>query len=112
VIRRQRELAPVPQERVEGENRKVHTAKNGTNLPGTLVRNEADPDDPDQTVNVAADPAYAEAKARMSAQLMDTLKQAGDPRLSEAPPFEQSPYTDAGEPKGGKKKNKGKDKAK
>jgi len=68
--------------------------------------------DPDQTVNVAADPAYAEAKARMSAQLMDTLKQAGDPRLSEAPPFEQSPYTDAGEPKGGKKKNKGKDKAK
>ncbi len=52
--------------------------------------------DPDQVCNVALEGAYANTKARLAAQLMGTLKAAGDPRLAEAVPFEKPPFTDMG----------------
>ncbi len=67
--------------------------------------------DPDQTVNVADDPAYASAKRDMSARLMKILTEANDPRVTgDGQTFERSPYTDP-EPvrpgkKGGKKRTK------
>ena len=49
--------------------------------------------DPYQVKNVAADPAYAAALAKMSAQLLATLKEAGDPRVGPAPvKFELPPF--------------------
>lgn len=54
--------------------------------------------DPYQIKNVAGDPSYADAKSRMSAQLMEVLHQAKDPRVTEDPvPFEAAPYTDLAE---------------
>lgn len=50
-------------------------------------------DDPHQINNVAADPKYADVKAKLEAQLMAELKSAGDPRVGEGecifdkPPF-------------------------
>ncbi|MEI9897938.1 MAG: hypothetical protein WDN28_29790 [Chthoniobacter sp.] len=38
--------------------------------------------DPDQTVNVAADAAYAAQKDRLAAELMKKLKEAADPRVT------------------------------
>lgn len=49
--------------------------------------------DPDQVRNLANDPAYAETKNRMSAQLIKTLIDAKDPRVTgdrntfDLPPF-------------------------
>jgi arylsulfatase A-like enzyme len=63
--------------------------------------------DPDQTKNVANDPAFAEAKKKMEAQLMAVLKKEHDPRVSEDVIFEKPPFTDAGG-EGGKKAGKGK----
>lgn len=37
--------------------------------------------DPDQLVNIAEDPDYAEVKKKLATQLMDELKATGDPRL-------------------------------
>jgi arylsulfatase A-like enzyme len=64
--------------------------------------------DPDQLRNVAADPAYAAAKAKLSAQLMSTLTAAQDPRVTgDGQTFERSPFTDPVEPAGaGKAKKK------
>jgi len=53
--------------------------------------------DPDQTNNLAADPAYAVQKTKLAEELMAKLKAAGDPRLTDDPPFEHSPFTDASE---------------
>lgn len=50
--------------------------------------------DPDQTVNVASDPAYAAQKEKLAAELMARLKAADDPRLHKTVPFEQPPFTD------------------
>ncbi len=51
--------------------------------------------DPDQTVNVAADPAYAGRKEKLAAQLMQILTDAKDPRvLGDGRTFEKPPYTD------------------
>jgi N-sulfoglucosamine sulfohydrolase len=51
--------------------------------------------DPDQIKNVADDPAYADAKKRLAAQLMKTLTGAGDPRLTgDGETFERPPFTD------------------
>ncbi len=47
--------------------------------------------DPDQTVNVAADPGYAKARADMEKRLMDELKRTGDPRLADGGKFFESP---------------------
>jgi len=64
--------------------------------------------DPDQTVNVAGDPVYAEKKRELAAQLLKVLTEAGDPRVTAAPcPFEQAPFTDAAAAGGGKGKAKG-----
>lgn len=69
--------------------------------------------DPDMVINIAKEEGYAKKKAEMEAELMQRLKAAHDPRLSEDVPFEKSPYTDAGEQQGGKKgKGKGKGQAK
>ncbi len=55
--------------------------------------------DPQQMKNVAADPAYAKQKAKLSAQLMATLKEAGDPRVGNDPQaFERMLFVD--DPKG------------
>ncbi len=59
--------------------------------------------DPDQVRNVAQDAKYAAAKVKLSAQLMKTLLDAKDPRVSEKPVrFEYPPFTDAGEKNAGK----------
>jgi arylsulfatase A-like enzyme len=51
--------------------------------------------DPFQMNNVAADAKYAKDKARLSAQLMKILTEAGDPRVTgNAQTFERPPFTD------------------
>lgn len=51
--------------------------------------------DPQQVKNVAADPAYAKARARLAAQLLKILTAAGDPRVTgDGLTFEHPPYTD------------------
>ena len=52
--------------------------------------------DPDQTTNVAADPAYADTKRELSARLMKILTDAADPRVTgDGKTFERTPFTDA-----------------
>lgn len=51
-------------------------------------------DDPDQVKNVAGQEAYAEIEDTLYAELMETLKATGDPRvLSDDPIFENAPYS-------------------
>jgi N-sulfoglucosamine sulfohydrolase len=67
--------------------------------------------DPDSTINVAKEPAYAATKTQMAAELMEKLTAVGDPRVTADPvPFEHPPYTlDTKTDKPGKgKKGKGK----
>jgi arylsulfatase A-like enzyme len=47
--------------------------------------------DPDQTVNVAADPKYAKTRADMEQRLMGELERTGDPRLVEGGKFFETP---------------------
>jgi N-sulfoglucosamine sulfohydrolase len=50
--------------------------------------------DPHQLKNVAADPAYAKDRARLAAQLMKILTDAGDPRVTgDGKTFERPPFT-------------------
>lgn len=52
--------------------------------------------DPYQLNNVAANPAYAKERARLSAQLMKLLTDAGDPRVTgDRMTFERPPFTNA-----------------
>jgi hypothetical protein len=45
---------------------------------------------------VADEAAYAETKRELSAQLLKTLRDAGDPRVTgDGETFERSPFTDA-----------------
>ncbi|MBI1763841.1 MAG: sulfatase [Acidobacteria bacterium] len=51
--------------------------------------------DPHQINNVAAEPAYAKARAQLAAQLLKILTEAGDPRVTgDGLTFERPPYTD------------------
>lgn len=51
--------------------------------------------DPDQVKNLAADPAFAKVRQKLSDQLLSTLKEVGDPRVTgDGQTFEQSPFTD------------------
>ena len=50
--------------------------------------------DPEQLVNLASDPAFADARARLATELLDRLRDAGDPRLEPDCPFERPPFTD------------------
>ncbi len=51
--------------------------------------------DPYQMNNVAADPKYAKDKARLGAQLLKILTNAGDPRVTgDGARFERPPFTD------------------
>ena len=62
--------------------------------------------DPEQTKNVASDPAYATTKAELSARLLKTLTEVGDPRVTgDGQTFERSPFTDVG-PQGNQKTKK------
>ena len=64
--------------------------------------------DPDQIHNVAADPEYADIKARLGKQLMTVLTEADDPRVTgDGETFEKPPFTDP-EPERPKGKGKGK----
>lgn len=57
--------------------------------------------DPDQMRNVADDPAHAAAKRRLADELLQRLRDAGDPRVVADPvPFEHPPFTDVGPPRG------------
>ncbi len=47
--------------------------------------------DPQQTKNIAADPAYAEARSKLEEQLLAELKQTGDPRLVDDGKFFETP---------------------
>lgn len=58
--------------------------------------------DPDMIINIAAEPDYKTTKEQMSAQLMTTLNDAGDPRVSADPVFEKPPYIESTD-SGGKK---------
>lgn len=51
--------------------------------------------DPYQMNNIAANPKYAKDKARLSAQLLKILTEAGDPRVTgDGATFERPPFTD------------------
>ncbi|MEQ8787849.1 MAG: sulfatase-like hydrolase/transferase [Pirellulaceae bacterium] len=50
--------------------------------------------DPHQMRNVAEDPVYADAKAKLSSRLMKVLRETGDPRLNDDA-FDRPPYTGA-----------------
>jgi uncharacterized sulfatase len=51
--------------------------------------------DPYQVKNVAADAKYSSTRARVAAQLMKILKDAGDPRVTgDGQTFERPPFTD------------------
>lgn len=55
--------------------------------------------DPHQLHNVAADPAYAEAKKRLESSLLAELKATGDPRiLGGGDAFDSYPYYRSGQP--------------
>jgi ketosteroid isomerase-like protein len=47
--------------------------------------------DPQQTRNVVADPAYAQARAALERQLLDELERTGDPRLVDDGRFFETP---------------------
>lgn len=47
--------------------------------------------DPHQVNNVAADPKYADTRAKLEARLMDELKRTGDPRLIDDGKFFETP---------------------
>ena len=50
--------------------------------------------DPDHMENVAGDPAYTGTRSELAAQLMELLRNQGDPRVVESPSrFEREPYT-------------------
>ena len=56
--------------------------------------------DPDEIVNVAGDPAYAETKRELSERLLEILTDARDPRVTgDGETFERSPFTDAEPPR-------------
>jgi N-sulfoglucosamine sulfohydrolase len=48
--------------------------------------------DPDQLKNLASDPTYAEAKAKLSHQITSIMAKTNDPRLTDA--FDRLPYVD------------------
>jgi uncharacterized sulfatase len=61
--------------------------------------------DPDQIKNVAADPAYAAARAELAQRLLTILTEAGDPRVTgDGKTFERTPFIEGAEAK--KKKGK------
>jgi uncharacterized sulfatase len=53
--------------------------------------------DPDQMRNVADDPAYAERKAALSAQLLAELQRTADPRVTgDGTTFDRPPFAGPG----------------
>jgi uncharacterized sulfatase len=56
--------------------------------------------DPAQLVNLAADPAHASTKDSLSRQLLDSLRAAGDPRISgDGLAFDRPPFSDLPSPR-------------
>jgi N-sulfoglucosamine sulfohydrolase len=69
--------------------------------------------DPDLIKNVAADPAYAATKTKMAAQLMKTLTDAKDPRVTgDGKTFDREPFTVLTQEVEGAKSGKGNKKGK
>ena len=65
--------------------------------------------DPDQTKNLAAEPAFAERKTELSARLMKVLTDANDPRVTgDGKTFERPPFTEPN-PVGANTRNAAKD---
>jgi N-sulfoglucosamine sulfohydrolase len=63
--------------------------------------------DPDEVMNLADQPAYAEIKAQLSAQLLKTLTDAGDPRVvGDGKKFDRPPFTGDDDPKPNRKPGK------
>ncbi|HZN33341.1 MAG TPA: sulfatase, partial [Pirellulaceae bacterium] len=63
--------------------------------------------DPDQVRNVAAEPAYANAKKELAERLQKLLVDAGDPRVTgDGKTFDQPPFTDLPAPAEKAKKKK------
>lgn len=63
--------------------------------------------DPDQTKNLADDPAFADRKKELAAQLLRILTEANDPRVTADPvPFENPPFTDPPRPGAGPARKK------
>jgi uncharacterized sulfatase len=53
--------------------------------------------DPDQTTNVAENPAYKADKEKLAGQLMQRLKDSADPRVTgDTLTFDKPPFTDSG----------------
>ena len=51
--------------------------------------------DPEQTRNLAGDPAYAQPQAKLREQLLRELRETGDPRVTgDGLTFERPPFTD------------------
>jgi uncharacterized sulfatase len=51
--------------------------------------------DPDQTKNLAADPAYAARRKTMADTLLEALRNAGDPRVTgDGTTFDRPPFSD------------------
>jgi len=50
--------------------------------------------DPEQLMNLAGDERHVAIREALSAELLERLRLAGDPRLEEDCPFERSPFTD------------------
>src|SRR5205823_1207559 len=51
--------------------------------------------DPDQTDNIATNPAYSKQKQELSTRLMKLLTDAGDPRVTgDGKTFDRPPFTD------------------
>lgn len=51
--------------------------------------------DPDQTRNLASDPAYADIKKKLAEELMRRLTEAGDPRVTgDGKTFDRPPFSD------------------
>ena len=51
--------------------------------------------DPEQLHNVAAHPDYQQQREQLRQRLMDTLRETGDPRVTETPvPYEHPPFTE------------------
>ena len=65
--------------------------------------------DPDQTKNLAGEPAFADRKRELARRLLQVLTDTRDPRVTgDGQTFERPPFTDE-PPTGAAKRNAGKD---
>ncbi len=76
--------------RKEQDNRRFFDFAFGKRPAEELYEIDADPD---QVNNLARDPAYENIRVQLRTQLLDELRETGDPRVTQEPvPFEHLPY--------------------